>query len=187
MPTVRSTRPDLTEELPIALAARVAGVDRAALGHLVDHGLIETLDIDTVRALATSGQVSTKASDDPGHLVVRLDIDPDDSRIADMTDEQLQDAVSGPHRIPASYTGREILIAVRSFVIASGRIERVGDAVALRTDRRGREIAARTISVSIERRLNDLSSRPSKAAGESRWLGRRVTVGTGGAILPLGA
>lgn len=185
MPIVRSTRPDLDEQFPIALAARIADVDRSSLSHLVDHGLVPRLDIDAVRSLATSGKVAAKGSDDPGHLVVRLDADPALRRVVDMSDIELSAAVEGPHRVPASYRHREVLITVRSFVIATGRIDAIGDPVALRTDRRGREVAARPIAVTIERRLNDLTTRPSKAGGESRWLGRRARVGTGGVILPL--
>lgn len=44
----------------------------------------------------------------------------------------------------ASYRGREVLLAVRGFVIATGRVDSMGDPIALRTDRRGREIAARS-------------------------------------------
>lgn len=187
MPNVRSTKPNLDEQLPIALAARIAGLDRSSLSHLVDHGLVPRLDIDAVRSLATAGEVVAKPSDDPGHLVIRLDVDPTTRRLADMNDAELSRCAEGPHRVPASYRGREVLIAVRSFVIATGRIESVGDAVALRTDRRGRDVAARTITVGVERRLNDLTTRIPKAVGESRWLGRRARVGTGGAVLPLGA
>lgn len=187
MPTVRSTKPDLDEELPIALAARIANIDRAALGHLIDHGLVNTLDIDTVRSLATSGQVAVKANDDPGHLVARLDLDPDENRIADMSDTELSEAVRGPHRVSASFLGHQILIAVRSFVIATGYIETVGPPVSLRIDRRGREIAARPLDVVVERRIPTITPRPRRAAGEARWLGRRVAVSTGGAVLPLTA
>ena len=185
MPIVRSTRPDLDERLPIALAARIADVDRSSLSHLVDHGLVPRLDIDAVRSLATGGEVVAKGSDDPGHLVVRLDADPALRRVVDMSDPELSAAVEGPHRVPASHRDREVLITVRSFVIATGRIDAIGEPVALRTDRRGREVAARPITVAIEHRLNDLTTRPSKAAGESRWLGRRARVGTGGVVLPL--
>ncbi|GAA1491572.1 hypothetical protein [Brachybacterium sacelli] len=185
MPIVRSTKPDLEEQVPVALAARIAGIDRSSLAHLVDHGLVPTLDLGAVRSLATSGEVAAKPADDPGHLVIRLDIDPSMQRVVDMSDAQLSRAVEGPHRLPAAYRGREVLVSVRGFVIATGRLDSMGDPVALRTDRRGREIAARSISVNIERRLNDLSTRPSKAVGESRWLGRRARVGTGGAVLPL--
>lgn len=185
MPIVRSTKPDLDEQLPIALAARVAGVDRSSLSHLVDHGLVPRLDLDAVRTLATSGEVAAKSSDDPGHLVLRLDVDPELRRVTNMSDTELVAAVEGPHRVPANYRHREVLITVRSFVIATGRIDAIGDPVALRTDRRGREVAARPITVAIERRLSDLTTRPSKAVGESRWLGRRARVGTGGVVLPL--
>ncbi len=129
--------------------------------------------------------MATRSSDDPSHLVIRLDMDPSEQRIVQMSDAQLSRAVEGPHRIPASYRGREVLLAVRGFVIATGRVDSMGDPIALRTDRRGREIAARSVAVSIERRLDDLTTRPAKAVGESRWLGRRVKVGTGGAVLPL--
>ena len=129
--------------------------------------------------------MAPRSSDDPGHLVIRLDIDLSEQRIVDMSDTQPSLAVQVPHRIPASYRGRDVLLAVRGFVIATGRIDSVGDPIALRTDRRGREIAARSVAVSIERRLDDLTTRPAKAVGESRWLGRRVKVGTGGAVLPL--
>ncbi|UQN30620.1 hypothetical protein [Brachybacterium kimchii] len=185
MPAIRSTRPNLNEQLPVALAARVAGTDRASLAHLIDHGLVPGLDIDSVRALAASGEVTAKATDDPGFLVARLDIDPMARRITDMSESQLEQALEGPHRIPGSYLGRELLVAVRSFVIATGRIDALADLVALRTDRRGREIYARTITVRLERRLTDLTSRPPKADGDSRWLGRRARMGTGGAVLAL--
>lgn len=187
MPAVRSTKPDLDEELPIALAARIARVERAALGHLVDHGLVPHLDLEAVRSLATSGEVAAKATDDPEHLVIRLDLDPSEQRITDMNDAQLVNAVTGPHRVPSTYRGRNVLICVRSFVIATGRLDTLGEPVALRTDRRGRDISARPLAVTIERRLNDLTSRPSKAVGETRWLGRRARSGTGGAVLPLGS
>lgn len=185
MPIVRSTKPHLDEWVPVALAARIAGIDRSSLAHLVDHGLVPRLDLDAVRSLSTSGEVAARSSDGPGHLVIRLNTDPFEQRIVGMSDAQLSRAVEGPHRIPASYRGREVLLAVRGFVIAVGRVDSAGDPVALRTDRRGREIAARFLSVSIEGRLNDLTSRPTKAASESRWLGRRARVGTGGSVLPL--
>lgn len=185
MPIVRSTKPNLDEQLPIALSARIADLDRSSLSHLVDHGLIPRLDIDAVRSLATCGEVAAKGSDYPGHLVLRLDADPAWRRVVDMSDTELSAAVEGPHRVPASYRHREVLIAVRSFVIATGRIDAVGDPVALRTDRRGREVAARPIAVAIERRMNDLTTRPPRSADESRWLGRRARVGTGGVVLPL--
>ncbi|MCG7308010.1 hypothetical protein [Brachybacterium sp. ACRRE] len=187
MPTIRSTKPDLDEQLPVALAARIARTDRASLAHLVDHGLIPRLDLDSVRALASSGEVTAKATDEPRHLVTRLDLDPMTLRIADMSDSQLEQALEGPHRVPAAYLGREVLVAVRSFIIATGRIDALGEPVALRTDRRGREIYARTIIISLETRLTDLTDRPPKAAGDHRWLGRRARVGTGGAILTLEA
>lgn len=184
-PIVRSTKPDLDEPLPIALAARIAAVDRSSLSHLVDHGLVPRLDIDAVRSLATGGEVAAKGSDVPGHLVVRLDADPVLHRGVDMSDPELSTAVEGPHRVPAGYSDREVLITVRSFVIATGHIDAIGDPVALRTDRRGRKIAARPIAVTILHRLSDLTTRPPKVAGESRWLGRRARVGTGGVVLPL--
>lgn len=185
MPVVRSTKPDLSEQLPIALAARIIGIDRASLAHLVDHCLIPSLDIDAVRSLSSAGEVAARSSDDPGHLVIRLDVDPATRRIADMLDVELADAVAGPYRIPSSYRDREVLIAVRSFVIATGRIDALGEAMSLRTDRRGREVSARTISIVLEQRISDLTRRLPRASGQSRWLGRRVRVGTGGAVLPL--
>lgn len=185
MPIVRSTKPALNEWVPVALAARIAGVDRSSLTHLIDHGLVPSLGLDAVRSLSTSGEVAARSSDDPGHLVARLDLDPSEQRIVDMSDAQLSQSVEGPHRIPASYRDRHLLLTVRGFVIATGWIESIGDPVALRTDRRGRQITARPISVNIAERLNDLTTRPIKAAGESRWLGRRVCVGTGGSVLPL--
>lgn len=187
MPTIRATKPNLDEQVPVALAARIAGVDRSSLAHLVDHGLVPSLDLDSVRSLSTSGEVAAKAADDPGHLVVRIDIDPSVQRIADMSDAQLSRAIEGPHRTPATHRGREVLVTVRGFVIATGRLDSMGDPVSLGTDRRGREIAARPISVTIERRLSNLTARPPKAVGESRWLGRRAKVGTGGAVLRLEA
>ncbi|MGO1228293.1 MAG: hypothetical protein ACTMH5_15810, partial [Brachybacterium sp.] len=39
-PTVRSTKPNPDEQIPVALAARIADIDRSSLAHLVDHGLI---------------------------------------------------------------------------------------------------------------------------------------------------
>lgn len=51
MPTVRSTKPNPDEQIPVALAARIAGIDRFSLTHLVDHGLVPRLDLDAVRAL----------------------------------------------------------------------------------------------------------------------------------------
>lgn len=185
MPIVRSTKPNLGEQVPVALAARIAGIDRSSLAHLIDHGLVPSLDLDAVRSLSTSGEVAARAADDPGHLVIRLDMDPSVQRVVDMSDVELSRAVEGPHRVPASYRGHEVLVSVRGFVIATGRLDSMGDPVTLRMDRRGREIAARSVSVSIERRLNDICTRPSKAAGETRWLGRRSRVGTGGAVLPL--
>lgn len=185
MPIVRSTKPDLDEQVSVALAARIVGVDRSSLAHLIDHGLVPSLNLDAVRTLATSGEVAAKGSDDPGHLVARLDLDPSEQRIVDMSDEQLSQSVEGPHRIPASYRDRSVLLSVRGFVIARGQIDSMGDPVVLRTDRRGREITARPVFLSIAERLNDLTTRPARAGGESRWLGRRVRVGTGGSVLPL--
>lgn len=187
MPIVRSTKPALDEWVPVALAARIVGVDRSSLAHLIDHGLVPSLGLDAVRSLSTSGEVAARSSDDPGYLVARLDLDPSEQRIVEMSDEQLSQPVEGPHRIPASYRDRAVLLSVRGFVIATGQIDSMGDPVVLRTDRRGREITARPVFLSIAERLNDLTSRPSKAAGESRWLGRRVRVRTGGAVLPLGS
>lgn len=185
MPTVRSTKPNPDEQIPVALAARIAGIDRSSLAHLVDHGLIRRLDLDAVRALAASGEVAAKTSDAPGHLVIRMDVDPAVQRIVDMSDDELSGNVKGPHRLPESSAGRAVLLCVRSFVIATGHLDSLGDPIRLRTDRRGREITGRTISVSIDHRLSDLSSRPSKAVENARWLGRRARVGTGGAVLPL--
>src|SRR5699024_7719552 len=185
MPIVRSTKPALDEWVPVALAARIVGVDRSSLAHLIDHGLVPSLGLDVVRSLSTSGEVAARSSDDPGHLVARLDLDPSEQRIVDKSDAQLSPAVEGPHRIPASYRDRHLLLTVRGFVIATGQIDSIGDLVVLRTDRRGRQITARPISVSIDERLYDLTIRPVKAAGESRWLGRRARVGTGGTVLPL--
>lgn len=185
MPTVRTTKSSTDEQIPIALAARIVGVDRSSLAHLVDHGLVPDFNLDAVRSLSSSGEVVAKTADAPGHLVIRVDVDPSEQRIVEMSDAQLSRAVEGPHRIPATYRDREVLVAVRGFAIATGRIDSVSDPVALRTDRRGREITARSITVSIEHRLGDLTARPAKAVGQSRWLGRRVRVGTGGAVLPL--
>lgn len=185
MPIVRSTKPALDEWVPVALAARIVGVDRSSLAHLIDHGLVPSLDLEAVRSLSTSGEVAARSSDDPGHLVARLDLDPSQQRIVEMSDEQLSQAVEGPHRIPASYGGRHVLLTVRGFVIATGQIDSMGDPVVLRTDRRGREITARPISLGIAERLNDLTTRPARAGGQPRWLGRRARVGTGGSVLPL--
>lgn len=185
MPTVRSTKPNPDEQIPVALAARIAGIDRSSLAHLVDHGLIPRLDLDAVRALAGSGEVAAKTTDAPGHLVIRLDADPTVQRIVDMSDDELSGNVEGPHRLPESSADRAVLLCVRSFVIATGHLDSLGDPIPLRTDRRGREITGRTISVNIDHRLNSLSSRPSKPVDSARWLGRRARVGTGGAILPL--
>lgn len=185
MPTVRSTKPNPDEQIPVALAARIVGIDRSSLAHLVDHGLVPRLDLEAVRALAASGEVAAKTTDSPGHLVMRMDVDPGRQRIADMSDDELSRNVEGPHRLSGSAVRRGVLLCVRSFVIATGHLEGLGDPLPLRTDRRGREITGRTISVSIEHRLSDLSSRPSKAVEDARWLGRRARVGTGGAVLPL--
>lgn len=185
MPTVRSTKPNLDEQLAVALAARIIGIDRAALAHLVDHGLVPRLDLEAVRALAASGEVAARTTDDPGHLVIRMDIDPTIERIGDMSDDDLAHAAEGPHRLPESAAGRRVLLCVRSFIVATGRLVAVGAPIAVRTDRRGREISGRTITVHIEQRLSDLTTRPSKAVGDARWLGRRARVGTGGAVLPL--
>ncbi|HEX7350586.1 hypothetical protein [Brachybacterium sp.] len=185
MPTVRSTKPNPDEQFPVALAARIVGIDRSSLAHLVDHGLIPRLDLDTVRALAGSGEVAAKTTDAPGHLVIRMDVDPAVQRIADMSDEDLSRSIEGPYRLPGSTVGREFLLCVRSFVIATGHLDSLGDPIPRRTDRRGREITGRTISVSIDHRLNNLTSRPSKPVENSRWLGRRARVGSGGAVLPL--
>lgn len=185
MTTVRSTKPNLNEQLPVALAARVISIDRASLAHLIDHGLVSRLDLEAVRALATSGEVAAKVADDPGHLVIRMDVDPTVQRIADMRDDELTRSVEGPHRLPDSSVGREVLLCVRSFVIATGHLEGLSDPVVQRTDRRGREITGRTIAVRIEHRLDSLTERPTKAVGDVRWLGRRACVGTGGAVLPL--
>lgn len=169
----------------MALAARIVGVDRSSLAHLIDHGLVPRLDLEAVRALATRGEVATKASDVPGHLVIRIAVDPAGQRVVDMSDEDLSRHVEGPHRLPESSAGRAVLLCVRSFVIATGHLDSLGDPIPLRTDRRGREITGRTIAVSIDHRLSDLTSRPSRAVGDARWLGRRARVGTGGAVLPL--
>lgn len=185
MPTVRSTKPNPDELIPAALAARIVGIDRSALAHLVDHGLIPRLDLDAVRALAASGEVAAKTTDSPGHLVIRMDVDPAVQRIVDMSNDELFGSVEGPHRLPESSAGRAVLLCVRSFVIATGHLESLGNPIPLRTDRRGREITGRSISVSIDHRLNNLSSRPSKPIEDARWLGRRARVGTGGAVLPL--
>lgn len=185
MPTVRSTKPNPDEQIPVALAARIVGIDRSSLAHLVDHGLVPRLDLEAVRSLAASGEVAAKTTDSPGHLVMRMDADPARQRIADMSDDELSRNVEGPHRLSGYAVGRDVLLCVRSFVIATGHLEGLGDPLPLRTDRRGREITGRTISVSIEHRLSDLSSRPSKAVEGARWLGRRARVGTGGAVLPL--
>lgn len=184
-PTVRSTKPNPDEQIPVALAARIADIDRSSLAHLVDHGLITRLNLEAVRALAASGEVAAKTTDTPGHLVIRMDVDPTVQRIADMSDDELSHGVEGPHRLPGSSAGRDVLLCVRSFVIATGHLEGLGDPIPLRTDRRGREITGRTISVTIDHRLSDLTSRPSKAVENARWLGRRARVGTGGAVLPL--
>jgi len=185
MPTVRSTKPNPDEQIPVALAARIAGIDRSSLAHLVDHGLVPRLDLEAVRALAASGEVAAKTTDAPGHLVIRMDVDPAVQRIADMSDDELSNGVEGPHRLPDSSAGPDVLLCVRSFVIATGHLEGLGDPIPLRTDRRGREITGRAISVTIDHRLSDLTSRPSKAVENARWLGRRARVGTGGAVLPL--
>jgi len=185
MPTVRSTKPNPDEQIPVALAARIVGIDRSSLAHLVDHGLVPRLGLDAVRALSASGEVAAKTSDAPGHLVIRMDLDPTVQRIVDMSDDELSSNVEGPHRLTESSVGRAVLLCVRSFVIATGHLDSLGDPIPLRTDRRGREITGRTISVSIDHRLSDLSSRPSKAVENARWLGRRARVGTGGAVLPL--
>lgn len=184
MPTVRSTKSNPDEQIPVALAARIVGIDRSSLAHLVDHGLVPRLDLDAVRALAASGEVAAKTSDAPGHLVIRMDVDPA-VRIVDMSDDELSGSLEGPHRLPKSPTGRAVLLCVWSFVIATGHLDSLGDPIPLRTDRRGRAITGRTISVSIDHRLNDLTSRASKAVENARWLGRRARVGTGGAVLPL--
>lgn len=185
MPTVRSTKPNPDEQIPVALAARIASIDRSSLAHLVDHGLIPRLNLETVRALAGSGEVAAKTMDAPGHLVIRMDVDPAVQRIVDMSDDELSRTVEGPHRLPESSASRAVLLCVRSFVIATGHLDSLGDPIPLRTDRQGREITGRTISVSIEHRLNNLGSRPSKPVDSARWLGRRARVGTGGAVLPL--
>src|SRR5699024_9156322 len=114
-----------------------------------------------------------------------MDVDPAVQRIADMSDDELSNGVEGPHRLPDSSAGPDVLLCVRSFVIATGHLEGLGDPIPLRTDRRGREITGRAISVTIDHRLSDLTSRPSKAVENARWLGRRARVGTGGAVLPL--
>lgn len=185
MPTVLSTKPNPNEQIPVALAARIIGIDRSSLAHLVDHGLVPCLNLEAVRALATSGEVAAKTKDAPGHLVIRTDVDPTVQRIVDMSDVELSRSIEGPHRLPGSAAGRAVLLCVRSSVIATGHIDGLGDPLPLRTDRRGREITGRTISVSIDRRLSDLTSRPTKAVENARWLGRRARVGTGGAVLPL--
>ncbi|MFC5331267.1 hypothetical protein [Brachybacterium fresconis] len=185
MPTVRSTKPNPDEHLPVALAARIIGIDRSSLAHLIDHGLVPRLNLEAVRALATSGEVAAKVADDPGHLVIRMDVYPTVQRIADMSDDELARIIEGPHRLTDSAVGRKVLLCVRSFVIATGYVETVGAPVVQRTDRRGREIIARSVEVRIEHRLDSLTVRPSKAAGEARLLGRRARVGTGGVVLPL--
>ncbi len=185
MPTVRSTKPNPEEQIPVALAARIVGIDRSSLAHLIDHGLMPSLNLEAVRALAGSGEVAAKTTDVPGHLVIRMDVDPAVQRIADMSDDELSRNVAGPHRLPESSADRAVLLCVRSFVIATGHLGSLGNPIPLRTDRRGREITGRMISVSVDHRLSDLASRPSKAVENARWLGRRARVGTGGAVLPL--
>ncbi|MDN5605115.1 MAG: hypothetical protein L0G59_06810 [Kocuria sp.] len=124
MPTVRSTKPNPDEQIPVALAARIAGIDRSSLAHLVDHGLVPRLDLEAVRALATSGEVAAKTTDAPGYLVIRMDIDPAVQRIVDMSDDELSGNVEGPHRLPGSSASRAVLLCVRSFVIATGHLDR---------------------------------------------------------------
>lgn len=97
MPTVRSTKPNPDEQVPVALAARIVGIDRSSLAHLVDHGLVPRLDLEAVRALAASGEVAAKTTDVPGHLVIRMDVDPAVQRIADMSDDELSHNIKGPH------------------------------------------------------------------------------------------
>src|SRR5699024_971717 len=123
MPIVRSTKPALDEWDPVARAARVVGGDRSSLAHLIDHGLVPSVGVDAVRSLSTSGEVAARRSDDPGYLVARLDLDPSEQRIVEMSDEQLSQSVEGPHRIPASYRDRAVLLSVRGFVIATGQID----------------------------------------------------------------
>lgn len=185
MPIVRSTKPNPDEQIPVALAARIVGIDRSSLAHLVDHGLVPRLDVDAVRALATSGEVMAKSSDSPSPLVIRLDVNPAVQRIVDMSEDELSQSAQGPHRLPGSSLGCDVLLCVRSFVIATGTLEELGDPIPLVTDRRGRDITGRTVSVRITHRLGVLTSRPTKAVEDARWLGRRARVGTGGAVLPL--
>src|SRR5699024_11247170 len=99
---VRSTKPNPDEQIPVALAARIVGIDRSSLAHLVDHGLVPRLDLEAVRALAASSEVAAKTTDSPGHLVMRMDVDPGRQRIADMSDDELSRNVEGPHRLSGS-------------------------------------------------------------------------------------
>src|SRR5699024_8906445 len=142
---------------------------RSSLEHLVDHGLVPRLDLDALRTLAASLQAPAKTTDSPCHLVMRMDVVPSRQRIPDNSDDGLSRNVEGPHRLPGTAVRRCALLRVRSFVIDTGHLEGLGNPLPLRTDRRAREITGRTISVSIEIRLSELSSRPSKAVEDARW------------------
>src|SRR5690625_6378324 len=67
MPTVRSTKPNPDEQIPVALAARIVGIDRSSLAHLVDHGLVPRLDLEAVRSEEHTSELQSR-----GHLVCRL-------------------------------------------------------------------------------------------------------------------
>src|SRR5699024_10827914 len=140
MPTVRSTKPNPDEQIPVALAARIVGIDRSSLAHLVDHGLVPRLDLEAVRALAASSEVAPTTTQFPGPLMMRMDVAPGRHRIANRSDDQLSRNAEGPHPLSGSAVRRGVLLCVRFFVIATGHLEGLGDPLPLRTDRRGREI-----------------------------------------------
>src|SRR5699024_9057405 len=122
---------------------------RSSLAHLVDHGLVPRLDLEAVRALAASSEVAAKTTDSPGHLVMRMDVDPGRQRIAEMRDDELYCHIEEPHRLTSSDMRHDVQLRSGPYVSSFGYLEGPVVLCTRRTYRRGREITVRTISVSI--------------------------------------
>lgn len=185
MPTIAATRPDTDIELPVALAARIAGIDRVALADLLDQNLISDTGLETVRALGSCGQLRLTRTDDESPLVLRLDPTSGGTPIGSMSDDELVEAISGPHRVSPAVAGRDLLVTVRGFIIARCRITGTTDPAPLTQDRRGRDVIARRLVVQLDGRIRDITDRPSKAKGADRWLGRRAVTTAGGSMVEL--
>lgn len=185
MPTVVNTKPDLDQALPVAVAARIAGMDRTVLAELIDQRLIHGTDIDTVRSLGSCGTLRLSKSEDDSPIVLRLDTT--GTPTGDLTDDELLDLISGPHRVSPHAAGRGLLVTVRGFVIAHGTITAVSDGEEISKDRRGRPIIGRRLTVDLRGRIKDLAARPSKAKGADRFLGRRAVTTPGGSLVELAA